>query len=130
MISGLLIEACLKPCSHRQRFVSSCLKYASPPLVRPQRIVVARGLVMWTERSGEKSVNARTSKAVESTDGDLSTVIRGCCRLCMYRAQALFPWSVVRRSTSLVGYLLPLGIRQSHRPYDAYAINNSPLELH
>ncbi|GBN18421.1 hypothetical protein AVEN_151808-1 [Araneus ventricosus] len=81
MTCGLLIEVCLKPCSHRQRCVSSCLKYASPSLVRPQRIVVAGGFVMWTERSREISVNARTSKAIESTDGDLSTVIRGCCRL-------------------------------------------------
>ncbi|GBM00962.1 hypothetical protein AVEN_151413-1 [Araneus ventricosus] len=36
----------------------------------------------WFDRFVEVSVNARTSKASESTDEDLSIVLTDCCRLC------------------------------------------------
>ncbi|GBN61563.1 hypothetical protein AVEN_15086-1 [Araneus ventricosus] len=39
-----------------------CSKYPLSPVVGLQRIAIARGFVGWLERSGEISVNARTSK--------------------------------------------------------------------
>ncbi|GBO33053.1 hypothetical protein AVEN_145917-1, partial [Araneus ventricosus] len=54
--------------------------------VGPHSIVVARRELGRRDRSCELSVNARTSKASESTDGDLSTagapIPTDYCRLC------------------------------------------------
>ncbi|GBN08800.1 hypothetical protein AVEN_204907-1 [Araneus ventricosus] len=51
-----------KPRSHGPCFGVPFSKNALSPVVRPERIVVALGFVGWLERSGEMSVNARTSK--------------------------------------------------------------------
>ncbi|GBM65385.1 hypothetical protein AVEN_201236-1 [Araneus ventricosus] len=57
------------------------VKYAFYLFVISERIVVALGL--WLDRSGEMLVSARTLKASEATDEDLSTVPTDCCRLYM-----------------------------------------------
>ncbi|GBM90010.1 hypothetical protein AVEN_15305-1, partial [Araneus ventricosus] len=75
---------------HDQWLVVRCLKYVLPPVVGTQNIVVSRRERLWLDLSGEKSVNARTSEASESKDGDLSTVPTDCCRL---RAHRGFDWS-------------------------------------
>ncbi|GBM96666.1 hypothetical protein AVEN_29484-1 [Araneus ventricosus] len=67
-------------------------KYALYSAVGMQRIFVARGFVGWLKRSGEMSINARTSKEASRVemDGDLSTVPMGCCRLCMIRGNGSY----------------------------------------
>ncbi|GBM77884.1 hypothetical protein AVEN_262381-1 [Araneus ventricosus] len=46
-----------------------------------------QGFVGWLEPSCEMSVNARSSKASDSSDGDRSTFHNGYCRLCMWHGK-------------------------------------------